>query len=120
MNTKTLLLFSYIEDGFQTDIRCLVNNNESFKNKGRITHINKSNIQSYNNKKRREREKLNKERKLRLDETLEEERLTQKERNKELEETKKIHKNYDNHILKLKAIQEINMDSELEDMESYI
>ena len=117
MKTKTLLLFSYIENGYQTDIRCLINSNESFKNKGRITHINKSNIQFFNNEQRRLKYKLNKERIERLEIELDKGRKELEEKTKGLELTKQLEKDklrYESNT------QEINMDNELEDMESYI
>ena len=119
MNTKNFTLFSHKENNIQTYIQCKITENASFYTKGNIIHIKiKSNVP--NNQKRRDRYKLNKERKIRLLKELEEERLTQEKEQEKIEETKKTHKNYDNHILKLQAIQEIDMDSELEDMESYI
>lgn len=117
MKTKTLLLFSYIENGYQTDIRCLINSNESFKNKGRITHIKKSNIQLFNNEQRRLKYELNKERAERLKIELDNGKKELEEITKELERTRQIKKDrlrYESNT------QEINMDNELEDMESYI
>ena len=108
MKSKSFTLFSNVENNIQTYIQCVINKNGSFENKGRILHI-KSNGQP-NNDKRKERYKLNKERKQKLNKELT--RLKESmEKSKWLE---KEMKRYESNT------QEINMDSELEDMESYI
>lgn len=119
MNTKTFLLYSNVKNSIQTDIRCIVNSNGSFGGKGKIIHINKSNIKKYpvNNKQRRDRYKLNKERKMRLLKDLDDQKIIEKEKIKALEHTKKMEADMKRYNL---MTEEIDMDSELEDMESYI
>lgn len=109
MKTKTLPLFISNEDGLYIHIGVIINDNGSFKNSSKI--IQTKDIKNpTNNQKRRERYKLNNERKVRL----------QIELNKEIEEIEK------NKIMKKDKLryesnmQEIDMSNELEDMESYI
>lgn len=117
LKIKTLALFSYEEDNIQTNIKCLINSNESFENRSRISHINKSNIQSSNNKQRRYKYKLNKERKERLEIELDKGREELENKSKELERIKQMERDR----LRYESMtEEINIDNELEDMESYI
>ena len=108
MKTKSFTLFSHTEDNIRTYIQCTVKKNTSFHTKGNILHVKSKT--SFDNKKRRERYKLNKERKEKL--TKELNRLKESiERSKWLEKEMQRYKS---------NTQEIDMDSELEDMESYI
>lgn len=107
MKTKSFTLFSYKENNIQTYIQCTVKENASFHTKGNILHV-KSNVK-INNQKRRERYKLNKEREEKLTKDLDW-YVESIEKNKWLEK--------EGLRIKLNK-QEIDMDSELEDMESY-
>lgn len=120
MSNKTMSLFSYTENNVQTNIICVLNDNGSFSYKGRIKHINKSNVkqQKPNNEKRRERYKINRVRTERLNVELEKEMERERQRIKKLE----IERKYLEDIKRRKDLDnesEIDMDAQLEDMESY-
>ena len=118
MNTKTLTLFSYTEDNIQTDIKCLINKNESFENKGKIIHVNKSNIQHTNNERRREKYNINKDRTIRLNTELNKGKKELEEIQKDLEHKKKLEMDMKRNK-ELENECNIDMNEQLEDMESY-
>ena len=109
MSTKTLPLFISNEDELYTYIGVIINDNGSFKNINKIVQTKGIKQHLVNNEKRRARYKLNKERKVKQDKELVQ-HIESIERNKFLKREE----------LRLKSLEENYLQSELEDMESYI
>lgn len=117
MRTKTLNQYSCKVDDFNIYIGTLINNNGSIRNRSKF--ISKKNSKEYSVCKntRQLRYKLNKEKDKCIEEQREELRLIEEKKAKELERTKQLEKDK----LRYESMtDEIDMGSELEDMESYI